>query len=141
MTARHNARRAGTPKRRKSRSSRGSRRGYAGRRYGESSTVAPWPAAEARQHQNTARRILNERHYEGGHTRNPDPDNCGACAIRMGGAEGPNYSGWAHLYVEAQRPIPKKWKRAFERERASDNRAYAHALERSIATFGMPRFV
>jgi len=125
--------------RRRSRGS--SRRSRAGRRYGDSSTVKLWPPAEARKHKATARAILEEAHYEKGHTLNPDPDNCQACAIRLGGEDGPNYAGWARIYVEAQRPIPKKWERAFALERASDNRAYAHALERSIKTFGMPRFV
>jgi len=126
--------------RRQSRSSRGSRQSRAGRRYGDA-TVRPWPAAEARHHQNTARRVLGDRHYDVNHTLDPDPDNCAACAIRTGGEEGPDYAGWARIYVEGQKPIPKKWRAAFGRERASDNHAYAHALERSIKTFGMPRFV
>ena len=38
-------------------------------------------------------------------------------------------------------PVQMEWRAAFQRELDSDNRAYAHALERSIATFGGPRFV
>lgn len=100
----------------------------------------PWSAEEARQHSGIARRIFNETHYDTDHARNPDPDNCSACAIRLGGSDGPNYAGWARLYIEAQRPIPGKWRAAFQRELDSDNKAYANALRRSIATFGGPRF-
>jgi hypothetical protein len=111
------------------------------RRYGHAGAAKPWSADESRQHSNTARHILLETHYAPDHARNPDPDNCAACAIRMGGAEGPNYAGWARIYIEAKKPIPGKWRGAFERELASDNKAYANALRRSIATFGGPHFM
>lgn len=50
---------------------------------------------------------------------------------------GPNYAGWARVYVEAGYAIPRKWWDAFRAQRESDNLAYAFALERSIATFGV----
>jgi hypothetical protein len=110
------------------------------RRYGHAEGAEPWSAEDTRRYENIARRIFSESHYATDHARHPDPDNCAACAIRMGGIEGPNYAGWARLYIEARRPIPKKWKSAFEAELSSDNQAYANALRRSIATFGGPRF-
>jgi hypothetical protein len=70
-----------------------------------------------------------------------DADNCGYCALTHGDSDGPHYTAWGRLYIEAKKPIPAKWRAAFQRELDSDNRAYAHALERSIATFGGPRFV
>lgn len=75
--------------------------------------------------------------------------NCGACVLRgyepRGGwgdgfsvkRDGPYYSGWARVYVEARMPIPEKWKDAFERERNSDNKLYAAALEEAIKYFGI----
>lgn len=54
-----------------------------------------------------------------------------------GRSAGPNYAGWARVYVEARKPIPQKWKQAFEAERKSDNKAYAAALEEVIAHFGV----
>jgi len=100
--------------------------------------VKPWPAAEARFHQGTAKRMFSEGHS---YThRGVDADNCGYCALTHGGSDGPNYAGWARIYVEAQRPIPSKWRAAFMDELNSDNKAYAHALRRSMMTFGKPTF-
>ncbi len=75
------------------------------------------------------------RHYAG--CPKNDPDNCGACALETGDIEGPNYAGWARAYVEAKRPIPSRWKDAFEAEQKSSNTAYAAALKTSIAQFGV----
>lgn len=110
------------------------------RRYGHSGggEVKPWSEAEARNFGAIARRFFTEGHaYE--HS-GVDTDNCGFCALTHGDADGPNYAGWARLYIEAKRPIPAKWKDAFQRELDSDNRAYAEALKRSIVTFGGPRW-
>ncbi len=132
-----------------SRRSRSSRRSGNAVRLTPRALVKPWPAEEARRLRSIARHYLAaDRHYSlsphipgSGHGSKPDPDNCEACAIRTGGREGPNVAGWARLFVEAQRPVPKKWREAFQRELDSDNRAYANALQRSIVTFGEPRFV
>jgi hypothetical protein len=109
------------------------------KRYGHGTvSFMPWPAEEARRHQNTARHLFSRGHdYP---HKGLDVDNCAFCALTHGDTDGPNYAGWARLYIEAQRPIPRKWRAAFERELASDNQAYANALRRSIATFGTPRF-
>lgn len=105
----------------------------------------PWPADTARYHAATARQCLND-HGHGWHFRDSDErtmtrENCGACVLAGYGVkpaeEGPNYAGWARIYVEARRPVPADWRGAFRRELASDNRAYAGALARSIATFGV----
>lgn len=101
--------------------------------------IERWPAKDARHHQSTAKRLFWEGHsyaHEG-----VDADNCSFCALTTGDEDGPNYAGWARLYIEAQRPMPSKWKAAFQRELDSNNRAYALALRRSIATFGEPRWL
>lgn len=101
--------------------------------------IAPWdPVTEARLGA-TARRMFREGHsYE---HRGIDADNCSYCALVTGEVEGPNYAGWARIYIEAGQRIPGKWRHAFALELESDNKPYAEALLRSIATFGQPRFV
>jgi hypothetical protein len=109
-------------------------------RYGRAGNgvIEIWTAPEARQHKATAQRLLGEGHsYR--HT-GVDTDNCGFCALTHGGLDGPNYAGWARIYIEAGKAMPEKWRGAFERELASDNHHYAVALRRSIATFGGPKF-
>lgn len=75
-------------------------------------------------------------------------ENCGACVLngyisrddRQNGArdsDGPNYAGWARIYVQAGRHIPAKWHKAFDAELASDNQAYSDALRRDIYIFGV----
>ena len=77
-------------------------------------------------------------------------ENCGACVLRgykprggWGDPEsdakdaGPNYAGWARCYVQAGYSIPRKWRKAFERETASTNRRYVEALARDVATWGV----
>lgn len=102
--------------------------------------VDKWTEAEATHYRNTARQCF-EHSYD--HGTKPDPDNCGGCAIRgMGTSDGkPNYAGWARCYVEASMPIPKQWRADFAAELKSENKRYAAALARSIATFGQPDFV
>ena len=74
--------------------------------------------------------------------------NCGACILngylgqyeRSQGqkvSDGPNYAGWARVYVQARRVIPRKWHKAFEDELESDNTAYSNALKRDIEVFGV----
>lgn len=107
--------------------------------------VTAWPAETARYHAATARQCLTD-HGHGWRFDSPEEqemtrENCGACVLAGYGArpaeEGPNYGGWARIYVEARRPVPADWRGAFRRELASDNRGYAAALARSIATFGV----
>ena len=108
----------------------------------------PWSADEARKLHAIAQQML-VRHDHNPSDRDPlTRENCGACVLNgyrpRGGygdpemdapGAGPNYAGWARIYVEAGRPIPAKWRRAFEEQLHSDNSAYSRALERSIATF------
>lgn len=74
-------------------------------------------------------------HYPGCNGR--DPDNCSGCALTTGGLEGPNYSAWPLAYMVNKRAIPAKWFAAFERELASDNRAYAENIRKHIAQHGV----
>lgn len=70
-------------------------------------------------------------------------ENCAACVLNgygdrdEPGDRAPNYAGWARVYVQAGNVIPKKYRAAFDAELASDNAAYAAALARDIATFGV----
>lgn len=120
-------------------------------------TAPPWTADSGRY--NTpdqlgamARQVFNDPYHmrrtcyiEGRLGR----ENCGACVLGgyepRGGYEdgykvkrdGPNYAGWARMYVEARRMVPANWRDAFTRELNSDNHAYADALARSVVTFGV----
>ena len=97
-----------------------------------------WSNHEAKTLAQSAQRMFSEGHsYRHGGV---DADNCSYCALTTGGDDGPNYAGWARLYVEARVPIPERWRAAFQREVDSGNKAYASALQRSIATFGAPEF-
>lgn len=92
-----------------------------------------WNETEATHYRQTAMQCL--RHdYE---HKNPDPLNCGGCALRQGDSQGPNYAGWQRIYVEAGLVVPRKWKRAFFRAFNADNQRYADALARSCKTFGV----
>jgi hypothetical protein len=75
-------------------------------------------------------------HYPGCRLR--DPDNCSGCALTHGGEEGPNYAAWPLVYMENNRTIPAKWRKAFERELArTDNPAYVENLKRTMAKHGV----
>lgn len=119
-------------------------------------TSEVWSPEEARKHHDMAYNTL----YPAGHAAGrphrvytgDDVDmvreNCGACVLRgyiseynlsqgHTDADGPNYAGWARIYVECGRVIPTVWRAAFEAQRNSSNRSYARALEISINTFGV----
>jgi len=52
--------------------------------------------------------------------------------------DGPNYAGWARVYVEAGAKVPHKWREAFKAELdRTDNPAYVNALRHSIAVWGL----
>ena len=73
--------------------------------------------------------------------------NCQHCALRGVGKQGtadgkglePNYAGWARIYVQAGKTIPKRFQEAFEKVRSYqvDNDAYSEALEEDIAKYGV----
>lgn len=103
---------------------------------------------EAKQLTKMARQLMygDQNHNTG--TWHDDPltrANCAACVL--GGyidpdddrqpEDGPNYAGWARIYIEAGRAIPRSWEEVFTAQRDSDNLEYAYQLERSIATFGI----
>lgn len=104
----------------------------------------PWPSAEARNLGAISRKLLDDH---GGHPGRFS-EHCAACVLggyspkyrRQEGYEpdrdGPDYAGWARVYVEAQRAIPAKWRQAFA-EQGHDNKGYYDALGRSIVTFGV----
>lgn len=102
-----------------------------------------WSNDEAKKLRDLAKQVLRKHNHLLDCVDADTLDNCGACAI-SGRNEltegGPNYSGWARVYVEAGVAIPRKWKEAFERECFSSNHQYTQALRQSIATFGFPKF-
>lgn len=77
-------------------------------------------------------------HYQG--CRHRDPDNCSGCALTDERQASPNYSAWPLAYMENQRAIPAKWRKAFERELRSDNQLYADNVRQHIREYGV-RFV
>lgn len=113
----------------------------------KASEAEPWPRKEADQHKASAKRCF-KCETNGKHRLAIERESCSACVLRgyfsasfradgNNPSDGPNYAGWARLYVEAGEPIPEKWRAAFEAERKSSNEAYAAALERSLAAFGV----
>lgn len=101
-----------------------------------------WNDLEAKKLHALALQCLKQHNHLHDCTEEIVLDNCGACALAGRNAkDGPNYISWARIYVEARKPIPKKWKQAFERECFSEMQSYASALRKSIQTFGYPKFV
>lgn len=108
----------------------------------------PWDAAKARSLAAIASQLFRcDQHEQHGEYR----EHCGACCLKgfmsesaiadgMDESDGPNYAGWARCYVQAQRPIPLHWLEAFFGQTQSDNRPFAEALARDLATWGV-RFV
>ena len=104
-----------------------------------------WSAEQAHELEAIAKRLFRcDRHEQHDEYR----EQCGACVLRgylsdsakadgMTEASGPNYAGWARCYVQAQEYIPLRWHEAFREQRESDNKAYAAALARDIATWGI----
>lgn len=128
--------------------------------YPENEQLEPWSTQEARQYCNTAAQCLFRHDHSWqwcGHTRAERRDdenltraNCGACVLKgyhdrdddeHNPHDGPNYAGWARVYVESGVAIPRKWRAAFARElMRTDNPGYSLALRRSMMTFGPVRF-
>ena len=72
-------------------------------------------------------------------------ENCAACLLdgwypKGTGANekalGPNVSNWQRDYVQARRPIPKKWRDAFYSYKESDNDLWKAALEWTLQLMG-----
>ena len=116
----------------------------------ETTAPAPWDDVTASQLSRMAARSFQHEHggpiprdKEGA---NLVRANCEACNLEgyrdiyadAHDHDGPNDAGWARVYTQARRPVPRKWANAFARERADINRPYADALERDIVTFGNP---
>jgi len=98
-----------------------------------------WTETESAHHRATARQCF---HHSYNHGSKSDPDNCSGCALRDTSDEtGPNYAGWARIYVEAGYPIPSIWREAFDLELASENKLYKAALLKSLLTFGHPNWI
>ena len=69
-------------------------------------------------------------------------ENCGACALAGYHPKGErrdfiNYAGYARVYIQAGKYIPKNIRMDFLAELASDNRAYAEALKDDIRHYGI----
>lgn len=116
-------------------------------------TPERWDADKAQQERLNAWHYMygDQWHNSGGCRREGrlGRENCAQCCL--GGYEprggfgddfsvrrdGPNVGGWTRTYVASGRAIPVEWKAAFMAALDSDNRGYADALARDIATFGI----
>lgn len=138
--------------------------------YGVRTLPAPvlvWTDDERRRHADTARNVMrHERWHDTGRVpadyADTYPDgwpadefadirsSCGGCALRGHGAHdddgwapfGPNYAGWARIYVESGTPVPDVWRDAFlsELDDTDDDGTvtpYARCLRVSVRTFGV----
>jgi hypothetical protein len=126
-------------------------------------TTEPWPTEPWEQYGRTidragmrahAARMMHD-HGHGGHWDPMTRENCSACCLggyrpRGGWGDpeadaidaGPNVAGWARDYVEAGRPVKLRWVGALladasDDPEVQDNQAYAEALRRSLATWGV----
>jgi hypothetical protein len=100
---------------------------------------------QQRRDKDQARQLI-DRHSHAFREDTPDAvrASCDACLLNgfgTGGsgpdATGPNWAGWARVWVQAQYRIPGQWREAFEAERASNNEQYAAALKRDIDAYGV----
>jgi len=108
-------------------------------------TPAKWDRKKAQQLTAIARQLFRcDMHDDHDEYR----ESCGACCLKGYLSEsaiadgipedgGPNYAGWARCYVQALRPVPLKWLKAFLGQLESDNLLYAEALKTDIATYGL----
>lgn len=87
--------------------------------------------AEADRLSKMAKGLFNQ-HF--GTCKGWEKDNCDSCTLET---NGPNYAGWARVYVEAERPIPESWRSAFYDELVSENWLYRKKLEESLHWFGV----
>jgi len=104
-----------------------------------------WAATEAKQLRLIALQLFRCDEHE---QHDDYRDQCGACVLKgylsdsakadgYDESEGPNYAGWARCYVQAERTVPFQWFGAFCDSLTSNNTAYANALKRDIATWGV----
>lgn len=124
--------------------------GAGGTTLGPALLLEPWDDPTRENEARMARAILrgDEGHQKGcasGAFRVWERDTCGTCAALGWGAhneehpphEGPNYAGWARVYVQAREPIPRAWMPAFLAHlNDEENDGYREALRRDVATFG-----
>lgn len=90
----------------------------------------------------TALQCLSRHDHNRSDTSPETRENCGACTLNGYHPKGErrdfiNYAGWARIYIQAGKRIPKNLQFAFLAELASDNRAYADALKADILEFGI----
>lgn len=123
----------------------------------------PWPATVARELAATARAILHDPNHPADHHGDWSDAAVSSCAVcELHGtraamypsadelpaddddeppARTPNYAGWERIYVQARVTIPDAWRPAFAwwltPEGEAENAAYAAALARDVATFGL----
>lgn len=94
------------------------------------------------QNKRTAIALLTRHDHNRGESSPEARENCGACTLNGYHPKGErrdfiNYAGWARVYVQAGRRIPKGLQFHFLAELASDNRAYADALKQDIRDYGI----
>jgi len=100
----------------------------------------PWAPIDARVLTRQARYLLSNHGAQ--HDEATDEvvrENCGACVLAGFGAtdDGPNYAGWERIYAQSYEPVPAPWRAAFFAALDHENRCYADAFARDLATFGV----
>lgn len=98
-------------------------------------------------HEHTQKTLIAQRcltrHDHNLSDRSPEVrEDCGACCLNGYHPKGErkdfiNYAGWARLYIQSGKFIPKHLRYAFLAELASSNRAYADALKQDIKEYGI----
>jgi hypothetical protein len=117
-----------------------------------------WDSETVKRESAIARQYLARHDHSGADRSRLVRENCAACVLGgyrpKGGwgdpeldkrGAGPNVAGWARVFVQARQPVPQEWAGAFWDELGQDRRypgsepnwAYAVALARDIATFGV----
>lgn len=92
--------------------------------------------------QRQAQRQFSDHWHKTNRLTPDERESCGACCLNGYHPKGErrdfiNYAGWARLYIQAGKFIPKAVRYNFLAELASDNRAYANALVQDIRDFGI----
>lgn len=99
-----------------------------------------WGPLEAKTLRGMSHQKLNSHGHSAADTDPLTLENCGAHALHgyEATADGPNYTGWARVYVQSGTPVPSKWCDGFWRELHDDeNPLYVAALVLDIATWGL----
>lgn len=120
--------------------------------YEHNRVYSVWDAEyQLRERQIARQLIIGDEYHRSGHGGHMDEltrVNCGSCVLQGYQPkytkdedhdmlrDGPNYAGWARVYVQSGFSIPTEWRRAFALQ-GLDNLAYYDAIGRDLVTWGV----